>query len=766
MRRFSLALAIGVMLVLRLPVLPGLPGIVAAVLLLGLLAWQRATLRVFLCGFLTGCLLTLAVANREQERQLHASLSGSDVTLSGRVSSVPLQDARRLMFRFEVDTSGSDLPELFTPRYLRLSWYGPALPIHAGERWQLTVRLKAPHSLGNPGGFDYAGWLFQQRLHAVGYVRKSPAPVRLSAAEHGDVDAVRERLAEALAATPGANQQLALVQALTLGLSHGVSDATWQLLRDSGTAHLLAISGLHIGLIATWAYALGGFVWWLCPALRKRWSRQSVSLLPSVIAAGVYAALAGFNLPAQRALLMLLVVAFATVRRRTLSPASGLLLALLLVLLWDPLSMLSAGFWLSFGTVAALVYLYGGRMQGTSRVRQAVSIHMKLGLLLLPATAWFFQSGALVAPLANIIAVPVVGVFIVPLALLTLLLVVLWPAAAAHTLVLVQWSLQQLLHVLDMLMQYTAGSMTLALPSAGLLVCSLAGVLVLLAPRGIRLRWLCMPLLLPGILFNIQGSRIDGFELHVLDVGQGLAAVIFTDSHTLVYDTGGRLSQRNSMANSVILPFLRSRGRSSIDALIVSHPDSDHSAGVADIMRQFSGISLYASDSQPEALRDALPCVAGTSWQWDDTVFSFVHPASTDFGSDNDLSCVLLVHSGNSRVLLTGDIEAHSEALLAARIGKLPVTVITAPHHGSRTSSTIKFIEALQPEYVVFPAGNRNAFGFPHAEVQMRYKLNGVSGYITGRDGALSFRFNRQGLREPPTAYWRTQHRFWHRFSE
>jgi len=355
---------------------------------------------------------------------------------------------------------------------------------------------------------------------------------------------------------------------------------------------------------------------------------------------------------------------------------------------------------------------------------------------------------------------------IVPLALLTLLLSTVWPIAANYSLMLTQWLVELLLALLATLMQYAVGSVTLVLPSFGVLASCLVGVLLLLTPRGLRLRWLSVPLLSSGVLFNIVGARVDDFELHVLDVGQGLAALVFTEHHTLLYDTGGRLSPQASMLDRVVLPFLHSRGRSTIDALVVSHADSDHSAGAADFQRHFPDARIMASDHEPPALSQSEACVAGDTWQWDDVHFSFLHPTATDFGTRNDLSCVLLVHSGSSRVLLTGDIEAHSEALLAERIGELPVTVMTAPHHGSRTSSTARFVDTVRPQHVVFAAGYRNAFGFPHPDVQMRYNLIGAQQHVTGTDGALVFRFDRHGLREPPSSYWPAHRRFWHRFSE
>lgn len=221
-----------------------------------------------------------------------------------------------------------------------------------------------------------------------------------------------------------------------------------------------------------------------------------------------------------------------------------------------------------------------------------------------------------------------------------------------------------------------------------------------------------------------------------------------------------------SQVDSLILPYLRFQGRQKIDAVIISHPDRDHSAGWADLHQRFPGLQWYASQPDEMPGTDASRCTAGYSWEQDEVGFAFLHPADHDQGSDNDLSCTLLIHLGDSRILLTGDIEAHAEALLVRRTGSLPLTLMTAPHHGSRTSSGDALLDAFAPRNVVFPAGRGNRYGFPHPEVRLRYTLRGAETFVTGIDGATVFQFNEQGLRQPPATWWRSHRRIWHRSGE
>ena len=736
--------------------------------------------RCFIAGLLLGFIISHYTVVTETNKQLHASLAGADFLVTGTVASVPKHTDRSTRFLFDIvqidrspvihksnaleqkRQSDEELPKL---ERVLLSWYGTGRrDVRAGQRWQLLARLKPPTSLGNPGGFDYAAWLFYQRVHASGYVRPKPVAVKLS--DHpAQLHALRESLAARLSSLPAASPLVALVQGLTVGVTNDIQHEHWNALRQSGTAHLLAISGLHIGLVSAWFYGLATVVWSIALQsrrghLRFRTTKQIVALGVGFFSATAYAALAGFSLPTQRALIMLSVFFAAMLARRILPPGAALWTALLIVLLLEPLSVLSVGFWLSFGTVAALFYLHHGRQQKLGKM-QSLWLHLKLGFVLLPMTAWFFQQGAVVAPIANALAVPVVGLVVVPLSFLCAVAAFFWPWAANGLLVIIQWILALLLAALTKLLALPMSSVPLFIPGKGVLACLLLGLVLVFAPRGISLRWFAPLLLAPAILFNTLGKPVTGLELHVLDVGQGLSAILLTEHHTVVFDTGKRVSDKSSMVQRVVIPFLTASGRSSVDVTVVSHADDDHAGGLADLLDSFPQTRVYASDEANLIGADSHKCVAGQTFSFDGVVFTFLHPGRNDAGSRNNLSCVLLVHFGKSRILLTGDIEAPAEKQLAERMAtELNVDVLIAPHHGSRTSSTAALISVVKPRHVIFPAGLNNKFNFPHTDVQQRYADMGAKSYHVGETGALKMQFDEQGLVGPVEAYWEGRRQF------
>ena len=707
-----------------------------------------------------------------------------DLNLTVRIISVPEREGRRLAFMAKVRSCESCETE-FTARNIKLSWYNNFPDVRAGDTWQLSARLKPPSSLRNPGGFDAVAWSLVNAVHARGYVTDAQPAIRKISDGRFSLSAVRQRAAERLQRLSSNEDYLGLLQALTVGVKSGIDDEQWDLLRDTGTAHLMAISGLHVGLVAGWALFVGRFmanclmrsVFALSKTVASVDSRP-YGLGASLVCATLYAALAGFELPTQRAVLMLSVWVIASLRFRFLPPFAAWCAAVVCVLAINPLNLLSAGFWLSFGTVATLFYLHGGHQRkpvesGASRCLVAFSkvlpmgrTHVLLGIVLLPVSAWFFQSGSLVAPLANVIAVPWVAMVTVPLGLLALLSSALSDTAALPVLTVAETSLYLLVSFLSWIDDSMLSAIVLSLPGPLSLVLVLTGLIATLAPRGLGLRLLAVPLFLPAVLYNVSIKETDGFEVHILDVGQGLAALVYAGQETLLYDTGGKISSDLSMFEAVVAPFLHASGRRRIDTLVVSHGDEDHAFGVKDVLRHSPDVTMYTS--QPARLsgsHSAQACIAGSSWSTGDVEFAFLHPAQFDSGGDNNRSCVLMVYTGKSRVLLSGDIEALAERKLLERFGGIqsfPVTMMTAPHHGSNTSSSQSLVNTFRPQYVVFPAGQRNRFGFPNSNVQLRYKLVGSKALVTGLEGALSFKFDRVGLYRSPDSWWASHRRFWH----
>ncbi|MFK7993677.1 MAG: DNA internalization-related competence protein ComEC/Rec2 [Granulosicoccus sp.] len=758
-----------VLLVLRFPASrPGIAGVILAIVTVGLTILQLAS------------------------HQLQSDQVASDMTLTVLVDSVPQRQKKRLSFIAKVLSCSSCEGDLRVKR-IRLTWYGQYHQVRAGEIWQLSVRLKPPSLLRNTGGFDGVAFSLLKAVDARGYVRADPAAIRLSGPSGFSLPAIRQRAADHLHELAGDNDYLGLLQGLTVGIKSQIGEQQWKVLRRTGTAHLLAISGLHIGLVAAWALVAGRLVTAVSIGVLQRSSEMTLVFDPraliltgSLLMAVAYAGLAGFELPTQRSVLMLSVWVIASLRFRFLPPMAALCVALIAVLSINALNVLSAGFWLSFGTVSALFYLHRGHLRNQQiassawsaravrKIRGLGATHLVLGLVLLPVSAWFFQSGSLIAPVANLVAVPWVAMVCVPLSLSGLVVSAFSDTLAMPLLNLAIGSLQLLIGFLTALDDSTLSSVVITLPGAGVLVLALIGLVVLFGPNGIGLRVLAVPLFLPAFIHNMQLSDTDGFEVHLLDVGQGLAALVFTDDKTLLFDTGGKVSPTLSMFEAVVNPFLQASGRRSVDTLVVSHGDEDHAFGVRDVVRRFPDVRIFASQALelPEN-QPVSTCEAGTGWTDNIVTFGFLHPGASDVGSDNNLSCVLMIHSGVSRVLLTGDIEASAEKKMLSRIGSLtgsrhghdvpfPVTLLSAPHHGSKSSSTQAFVDKFRPEYVVFPAGLGNRFGFPHRDVQLRYKLVGSKSFVTGYRGAISFAFGPGGLTRPPTSWWNSHRRFWH----
>ncbi len=796
MRIFTLSWLFWTILILSLAALPGnrVILIISSLVLLAIIFWPRS--RPFCTGYFVACIALAWSLFQIDSRQLDVSEISSDLRLRVKVASVPQLSDWGVRFNAHVLSCESCVKE-FGPQMVQLSWYGHDEVVRAGEEWELTVRLKPFRGLRNEGSFDRTQWSIYKGADARGYIRAKPAAVMSSSSTQHSMVSIRENIAKRVVNLPSSDKHASMIQALVLGIKQGIDNNTWNLLRDTGTSHLVAISGLHISLLAAWAYLFSSrllprLLMFCAPSydVFNRIDTRLVSLLISVSVAAVYSLLAGFELPVQRALSMLVVWAIAALTLRHLAPALGLAIAMIAVMVNNVLGVLSPGFWLSFGTVAVLFYLHRGHIQSFSqqepsgtllsnvhgslwKVGAALKTHVRLGIVLLPVTAWFFQAGSLLAPIANLVAVPWVGFVVVPLSFLTVMLSTASTNAANFFLDLTQLSIGVLMSYLEWLSAFEFTSVPLAVPSSAALLLSLLGMLLFFSPKGAGLRRYSLLLFLPLLLFNARAERVEGFDVHVLDVGQGLATLVLTANHSLLFDTGGKLSGSLSMVEAVVLPYLHAQGRRKIDYLVVSHSDEDHAFGVNDVLRRFPDTQvIVGGDLLSTQQWVSEPCRAGDKWAIDDLQISVLNPLEGAKGSDNDRSCVLLLHLGASRVLLTGDIERNGEFLLSSRFNPqalagfvpFPVDLLVAPHHGSHTSSTPNLLKTIKPDHVVFAAGHRNRYGFPHADVQLRYKLVGARQYITGTLGSVVFSFGREGLLEPPITWWQTHRRFWHGF--
>ena len=691
------------------------------------------------------------------------ALEGHDVVVTGVVSGLPQRMDRRTRIRFEIrSVEPRNAVRGPLPLVARLNWYH-APEIEAGQSWRLTVRLKRPRGFVNPGGFDYERWLFANGIRATGYVRNEEGNAQLAPGAGFGLSRLRERISGRIEAALPGDANVGVLRALAVGDRSAIPPARWQMLLDTGTNHLLAISGLHIGLVAGLVYWVVLRLWGLSTRLSSFRPSPWAAAGAAVAAALGYALLAGFSIPTQRALVMVAVIMGASLAGRTLRPAHALAAALLIVLVLDPCAVLSFGFWLSFLAVATIAWTIIGRADAAGGPRRWLGATAVVTLGLLPATLLFFQRTSLVAPLANLVAIPLVGFMVVPLTLVAVSLLPVLPGAAAGLLEMASFCLDLLWAILAVAADLTHAVWRHA-PPAWALVPAAIGVAWMLAPRGWPSRWLGIPLLMPLALSPVTRPAQGEYRLTLMDVGQGLAVLVETRGHTMVFDTGARFSETFNAGDAVVLPLLKARGVSALDTLVVSHADKDHAGGVEAVLAGVPVGRLLAGEPDDLPGGRGQRCIDGERWEWDGVRFEFLHPPAASPAIRNNGSCVLRVSTGGGSVLLTADVEAGAEAMIASlpaeRIGS---EVMLIPHHGSATSSTPGFLDAVNPRIALLSRGYRNTFGFPRKEVIDRYESRAIRVYDTATEGAITLEVGAQqgpivirGARSVARRYWTT----------
>lgn len=759
----TIAFLLGILALQQVAVLPGWPWLVALLLLFAF--FLSRTSRYSVLGLLAaacfGFLWAGLHAHLIIQPGLEPHLEGEELLLSGVIVSLPQEEERRLRFVFAPEAGWLAERAVTVPKRLRLSWYNDyPKGLMPGQHWQLLVKLKRPWGMMNPGGFDYEAWLFSRGIRATGYVRASPQNRMLGENPWvAPLQYFRAGLHQRLMHSLGEHPARGIITALALGERGAITDSQWEVLLASGTNHLVAISGLHVGLVAGLVFFLANLLWRRCPRCCLHLAAPKAAALVALCAGVFYAALAGFSIPTQRAMLMLALVLGAVLWQRPVVPWRTLLLAFWLVLLWQPMAVLEAGFWLSFAAVALILFGMGGRLGSGGLWWKWGRVQWLVAIGLMPLLLLFFQQGSLSAPLANLIAVPLVGFLVVPLTLLGTSLLLIWEPVGGALLqaaaAIVQWAWP----VLEGLNQYVP--MISRSAPAWTLVPGMVGIVWLLMPRGWPLRRLGAVWLLPVLLVRPEPPASGTAEFTLLDVGQGLAAVVQTRQHALVFDTGPRFPSGFDTGEAVLLPFLRERGIDRLDLLIVSHGDNDHIGGARALTEGLPVSRLLTSVPRKIPWADTESCRAGESWVWDGVHFAMLHPPErAGPGRGNDDSCVLRVTAGDQSVLLTGDIEAPAEQELLGSGADLSAQVLVAPHHGSKTSSTEAFIAAVGPQWVFYPVGYRNRYGFPRPHISQRYRQAGVQELASYRTGALSVTLGRGRLE--PQAWREIARRYWH----
>jgi competence protein ComEC len=741
------------------------PGAAAAAgLAIALARPQAASLRL-LRGLLVGAgcvaLGFLWAAWCGQQRLADAlppGWEGRDIALVGVVAELPQVSDRGARFEFVVERVLT--PGATVPRRIVLSWWGspaqgdrpatvPAL--EPGERWQLTARLKRPRATANPHAFDYEAWLFERNIRATGYVRPRTPRERLASLVHAPGywierarSAFRSRIHAALPEAPYAG----VIAALAIGDQRAIPPEQWQTFTRTGVNHLMSISGLHVTMVSGLVFALVYGLWRRATRLTLALPATKAAAAAALLAALVYALLAGFAVPAQRTVYMLAVVACALWLGVIESASVVLCLALAAVVIVDPWAVVAPGFWLSFGAVAVILYVTAGRVGRAHWLPGWLKVQVAVTLALIPPLLALFQQVSIVSPIANAVAIPVVSLVVAPLALIGM--------AAPFDLVLqlAHGVMAACMHALDWMSRLPDAVWEQHAPPAWAVIVAVPALALLLAPRGVPARWLGVIGLVPLVATFPAALKNGDVEVIVLDVGQGLAAVVRTAHHALLYDAGPQFSPSSDSGSRIIVPYLRAAGVSRLDGVVVTHDDGDHWGGAASVLQSLPVDWLLTSlpDLDPLVVQSERPwrCAAGQRWEWDGVRFEILHPAPASYGvravKNNDRSCVLRVASAGGSVLLTGDIERGSEEALLEEIRDgAPADVLLAPHHGSRTSSTAEFVHAARAKVVVFPVGYRNRFGHPHSDVLARYRDAGARVYRSDRDGAITFFISAEG---------------------
>lgn len=706
-------------------------------------------------GFVLAAVAAAAtLADRLDERDAGAR------TVTGVVASIPDVDPDGVRFAFRPDPALH--PDL--PRIVRAGWYLERPPPTAGERWRLTLRLRPPRGSLNPAGFDYERWLAVHRIGATASVQPFPLPARLEPARPRPLLDARAAIDRALARAMPDEPRRGLVRGLVLGERSELGRGEWEVFARTGTAHLMAISGLHIGLVAALAFGVAATIARRLPWLAPR-SRE-VGVCCALAAALAYAALAGFAVPTRRAVVMVAAASAATVARRHQPASTPWFAALAVVTALDPLAPLAIGFWLSFAAVAAIAFRVVGRRAAPPAVTQLVRVQWAVALGLLPLTLWFFQRGSVVAPLVNLVAVPAFTLVVVPASLIGAALAVAAPAAAAAWLAALSVSLDVAWAALESIAAWPWAQRFTPQPPLWSVAAALVGAACAMTPRGLPGRRVAAAALtLPMLAWRPEPPPSGGFTATVLDVGQGLSAVVRTRGHTLLYDAGPRYGTDADAGERVVLPYLRAHGVSRVDTLVVSHAHADHDGGVASVRAGLAVERTLAGD--PDALAPPVrACRAGESWRWDGVAFRVLHPVARVPGAANLNSCVLEVRATGGALLLPGDVEWPAELELASPTGPLAaVDVVVAPHHGSRTSSTGRFVQRTAPRWTVVPASFGNRWSFPHDDVVARWTEAGAEVLVTGASGAVTVRVDpASGVEEPERE--RARRRAWWRVPE
>ncbi|WP_415888297.1 DNA internalization-related competence protein ComEC/Rec2 [Neptuniibacter sp. SY11_33] len=657
----------------------------------------------------------------ELDQRLPESLKRTDWKLRGVITEIPRH--QQDVVRFSVDVEDIEgLQGLGSDDYLKvqrvsLAWYQPDLTLSLGDQVELTARLKPPHGLVNPAGFDYERWLLARGVDATGYVRGQLVVV--SDADSW-VSRARIWINDSIQTQFETQQSIALFQALTTGTKSILKSHDWDLLKHSGVVHLAVISGLHIGFMAFcgwWIGRLAGVVFYSVSY------QHQFPYMGALALAAFYLLISGMGIPAQRAFIMLLVLLITGSRMFYLDHWTRWWIAFVVVLFFNPISFFEVGFWLSFSAVALLIWI----SQFYRGWRMALNLQFMLMIGMLPIYLFYFSGVSVIAPFFNLIAIPFFSV-LVPLLFLHLGLSavgmeLLMPVLNCMSDVFwwtVQWN-----------QKIETGYWQLDTPNVFVLILAVLVAVCLLLLRLTLPLSVILILLVPAVVGSSYTDKgRSEFRAWVYDVGQGLSVRVQIGEYHLLYDTGPSYRSGGTAFERAVLPDFQKANIDSIDHLVLSHSDNDHAGGATAVFESTKVGRVITS----YPYMNAEVCAADHTWQVDGVKFTFL--AGMEGSNDNDRSCVLMIESQNCRLLLPGDIGAQKEHEIIPKVTP-GVDWLVASHHGSKTSSSSLFINSINPSNVIFSAGYANAFGHPHPDVVKRFLDSGVKTYETAKDGAI-----------------------------
>lgn len=708
---------------------PAIPEPYAVLGFLAIILVQRKRIPRFFIGLTIGCLLASSVATLHMFKIDTALTVTQDTTIAGKVGSLFTGENQQTSVIFDVDTVNGQKLTIFEQFRIRLYWRGES-PVKQGQRWEITARVREPYGRVNEAGFDAETYFLSKHIHAKGSV--------LSARLRDGTVSVRQSLFDRVLPSIKQLESARFLVALAFGERAMLTSEDWARLQNSGLAHLLAISGLHIGLAFFFGYTVTKWVRPLFPPLdHGLWMPSFVGLLTAVC----YAWLAGFSLTSMRALIALTVYMVISLSGRSVSPFSALLVVLTVVLVVDPLSVFSISFWLSFGAVFVLCMMtFSGHRNNAKGIWgylwQLFRMQCYLLVGMLPVMWVWFGGVSLLSLLCNLVAVPIVSLLTVPLILMALatewfsISSLLWQMADISV-----WPITQILE------KSTMGWLDIQnIP----LVFVLVVVVFLYGITKVRLNRI--PVL--GVIVVItllswrQHQQAPGsWQLDVLDVGHGLAVLIEKNNHAILYDTGAAW-QSGTIAQSVLAPVLSRRG-ALLDGLVLSHRDNDHAGGAQWVIENLKPDWIRAAGGSFRAL----PCVKGEQWEWQGLGFEVLYPLTRSSDARNENSCVIRISDGLHTVLLTGDLPKAQESGLVEQNAEVQADVLIVPHHGSKTSSSPPFLDAVNPSVAIASTGRYTPWDLPHPDVVGRYRERNISWYETGQHGQVGVHFSAKGWR-------------------